>query len=76
MLIGSGEIYYDGKAKAWMFGYNLHHNFWNCGYATEEAKSRIQFAYSILNARYFISELTVNNPASGRAMEKIWKNAD
>ena len=69
-LIGSGGIRYVEKEKAWSFGYNIRYDCWNKGYTTEAAKCMINFAYSKCGARDFISEHAIDNPASGRVMEK------
>ena len=69
-LIGSGGVYYKEEKKAWNFGYNFHYDFWGKGYATEAAKAMIKFAYENFGARDFVSVHAVDNPASGRVMEK------
>ncbi len=70
ILIGSGGIYYKEDKKAWSFGYNFHHDFWGKGYATEASKAMIDYAYKEQDARDFISEHAVENPRSGRVIEK------
>ncbi len=69
-LIGSGGIRYSDKEKAWTFGYNIRFYCWNKGYTTEAAKRMIDFAYKEQGAREFIAEHAVDNPASGRVIEK------
>ncbi|WP_124099058.1 GNAT family N-acetyltransferase [Ruminococcus sp. Marseille-P6503] len=69
-LIGSGSIKYRKEEKCWSFGYNISYDCWNRGYTTEAAKRMIEFAYKEHGARDFISEHAVDNPASGRVMEK------
>lgn len=69
-LIGSGGVYWKDEHDAWSFGYNIAYDYWNKGYTTEIAKRMIKYAYDNLNARDFISEHAVDNPASGRVMEK------
>lgn len=43
---------------------------WGNGYATEAAKAMIKYAAEIFGARKFCSSHAVENPASGRVMEK------
>ena len=70
ILIGSGDIGYNPEKEAWNFGYNIRYDFWNHGYATEAAKAMIKFAYEIFNAKCFSANHAIDNPASGRVMEK------
>lgn len=58
------------ERKVWSFGYNLRHDCWGKGYATEAAKRMINYVYSEKNAREFVSEHAVENHASGRVIEK------
>lgn len=69
-LVGSGGVYYKEDEKAWNFGYNIAFDYWNKGYTTEAAKAMIKYAYENFGARDFISVHAVDNPASGRVMEK------
>lgn len=69
-LIGSGGIRFRTNENAWSFGYNLRYDCWNQNYATEAAKRMIEYACSEHNAREFVSDHAVDNPASGRVMEK------
>lgn len=69
-LIGSGGIRFRTDENVWSFGYNFRYDCWGHGYATESAKRMIDYVYNKNNAREFISEHAVDNPASGRVMEK------
>lgn len=70
-LIGSGGIGpHKGNPDEWVFGYNIRYDFWNQGLTTEAAKRMIKFAYDELGIRDFCSEHAVDNPASGKVMEK------
>ena len=69
LLIGTGGVYDNGDGS-WEFGYNLRHDCWGQGYATEAAKALIAFAHKELGAKVFVSDHAVDNPASGRVMEK------
>lgn len=70
VLIGSGDIGYDSEKEAWGFGYNIRFDYWNYGFATEAAKTMIKFAYEKHGARCFSANHAMDNPASGRVMEK------
>ncbi len=70
LLIGSGDIGYSTEKSAWDFGYNIRYDYWNKGLATEAAKCMMKFAYVNFGARDFSANHVVDNPASGRVMEK------
>lgn len=69
-LIGSGGIYWSEENNAWNLGYNMAFDYWGNGYTTEITKRMIKFAYENLGARDFVAYHAVDNPASGRVMEK------
>ena len=70
LLIGSGDIGPDSREPgAWGFGYNLRRDCWGRGYATEATKAMIDFARR-RGAKVFVANHAVDNPASGRVMEK------
>ena len=69
LLIGSGGVYENGDGS-WEFGYNLRRDCWRQGYTTEAGKAIIAFAYKELGAKVFAAHHAVDNPASGRVMEK------
>ena len=69
-LIGSGGIKYNEEIKAWTFGYNISFDCWGNGYVTEIIKHMIKFVYDNFGARDFVADHAVDNPASGRVMEK------
>ncbi len=70
VLIGSGDIGYNSEKEAWEFGYNIRFDYWKQGYATEAAKAMINFAFKELDARCFSAKHAIDNPASGRVLEK------
>ncbi len=70
MLIGSGGIRFRTDENVWSFGYNLRYDCWGFGYATECAKRMIGYVIEQHNAKEFVSEHAVDNPASGRVIEK------
>lgn len=71
LLIGSGDI---GPNKImtdyWGIGYNIRRDYWNRGLTTEAMHAVMRFAYDELGVRKFCSDHAVDNPASGRVMEK------
>ena len=69
LLMGTGGIRRQ-KDGSWDFGYNLRHDCWGRGYATEAAKAMIAFAHDALGAKVFTAFHAVDNPASGRVKEK------
>ena len=70
-VIGTGSIgksiYLEGY---WGFGYNLHYNYWHKGYCTEATKAIIDYAHSKLDVNKVCACHAVDNPRSGRVMEK------
>lgn len=70
-LIGSGSIGEDNFMQGyWGFGYNIRYDCWNKGYTTEAMKAIISFAHTELGVNKICSDHAVDNPASGRVMEK------
>ena len=69
-LFGCGGLTYNEKEKAFELGYNIMHKYWNCGYTTEAARAILDFAVNELKETEFIAWHAVENPASGRVMEK------
>ena len=71
LLIGSGGVGPDSREPgAWDFGYNLRHDCWGRGYATEATRAILAFSHKELGAKVFAANHAVDNPASGRVMEK------
>lgn len=70
LLIGSGDIGPDERTSLWGFGYNLRRDCWNQGYATEAARAMIRFARDVCGAGGFTANHAIDNPASGRVIEK------
>lgn len=48
----------------------IHKNYWNQGLATEALKEIIQLVFESLNMNMLVALHDVENPASGRVMEK------
>ena len=75
-LIGSGGIGPAEDKTQWEIGYNLRSDCWNQGYATEATKAMIDFAYREFGVHEFGANHAVENPASGRVMEKCGMHFD
>ena len=54
----------------WGFGYNINYNYWHKGYCTEAMKAIIDFAHNKLGVNKICSYHAVDNPRSGKLMEK------
>lgn len=54
----------------WGIGYNLHYDYWHKGYCTEAMKAIIDFAHKELGVNKICSEHALDNPRSGKVMEK------
>lgn len=71
LLIGSCSIGpHKSNPDEWGFGYNIRYDFWNKGLTTEATKRMIAFSYEECDIRDFVSNHAVDNPASGKVMEK------
>ena len=77
VLVGAGSIGAHEERSdpqfpgAWEFGYNLRRDCWNQGYATEATRAMIYFAHRTFGVKDFCASHPVENPASGRVMEKV-----
>ncbi len=70
-VIGAGSIAADKFLQGhWGIGYNLHYDYWYKGYCTEAMKAIIDFAHRQLGVNKICSEHAVDNPRSGKVMEK------
>ena len=56
---------------AWELGYWYGKPFWGQGYATEAARPVVRFAFEDKGAAQLTSGWFVDNPASGRVLEKL-----
>mgnify|MGYP002515013085 CR=1 FL=1 len=70
MLIGSSSLTWRADQQAWEIGYNLRHDCWNQGYATEATRAMIAFARDQKGVTLFGANHAVDNPASGKVMQK------
>ena len=76
VLVGAGSIGPKDERPysmpdGWEFGYNLRRDCWNKGYATEATRAMIDFAHRTFGVKDFYASHAVENPASGRVMEKV-----
>ncbi len=70
-VIGAGSIGPNVQMKNyWGIGYNLHYDYWHKGYCTEAMKAIIDFAHKKLGVKKICSDHAVDNPRSGKVMEK------
>ena len=71
ILIGSVSAYIiDEMSKVAGVGYCLGERFWNCGYTTEALRAVIDYMIYDININRIEAYHSVNNPASGRVMQK------
>lgn len=70
-VIGTGGIGPNAQMKEyWGIGYNLHYDYWHKGYCTEAMRAIIAFAHNELGVSKICSCHAVDNPRSGKVMEK------
>lgn len=70
LLIGSAGIYPTEDPAVWELGYNLRQDCWNQGYATEASRVLLRYARDTHGIHRFVAAHAMQNPASGRVMEK------
>lgn len=70
-VIGTGSIGPSSKLEGyWGMGYNLHFDYWHKGYCTEAMKAIIDYVHKELGVNRICSCHAVDNPRSGKVMEK------
>lgn len=74
-LIGSGGARYDSNSDRWNIGYNLAFDYWHKGYTSEAMKALVECLNEI-GINRFIAHHAVENPNSGKVMEKIGMKFD
>lgn len=71
-VIGTGGIgpnkFMEGY---WGIGYNLHYDYWHKGYCTEAMHAIVDFAHNELGVNKICSDHAIENPRSGKVMEKL-----
>ena len=70
-LIGSGGLSWSEEKQVYELGYNLMRKYWGRGLMTEAAKKMVEYGVQELNAKKIFGCHAVDNPASGRVMEKL-----
>ena len=70
-VIGTGSIGPSSKLEGyWGMGYNLLFDYWHKGYCTEAMKAIIDYVHKELGVNRICSCHAVDNPRSGKVMEK------
>ena len=69
-LIGSGAIRFRTDEQRWSLAYSIRFDCWNQGYTTEATLRMMDYVREKHDAMRFVAEHAVDNPASGRVMEK------
>ena len=70
-VIGTGSIGPSSKTEGyWGMGYNLHFDYWHKGYCTEAMKAIVDYVHKELGVNRICSCHAVDNPRSGKVMEK------
>jgi [ribosomal protein S5]-alanine N-acetyltransferase len=69
-LIGAIGLVLDSRHKRAEMGYWIGVPYWNHGYCSEAASTIITYGFKTLKYHKIASQYMVNNPASGRVMEK------
>ncbi|MCH8684543.1 GNAT family N-acetyltransferase [Pedomonas mirosovicensis] len=59
------------EAGAWELGYWIGKDWWGRGYATEAAKAVLELAFLGLRLPRVVAGHFIDNPASGRVLEKL-----
>jgi RimJ/RimL family protein N-acetyltransferase len=71
-LIGGCGIYESSiQSREGWIGYCLNRQFWGQGYATEAARSLLEFGFTRLNLHRIFAICDTENTASAHVMEKI-----
>lgn len=70
-LIGSGGLYYDKGKKGFELGYNIMRDCWHQGYTSEAAATIVEFAFQTLGESKLYACHAIDNPNSGKVMEKV-----
>lgn len=70
-IVGTCLIYYNEEEKDWDISYNLGKEYWGCGYVTEAMRRVLAFAKDELHVKEVIAVHAIENPASGKVIEKL-----
>lgn len=70
-IIGTiGYMHYDPDNNSCELGYSLARRAWNRGYMTEALRRVIDYSFEALDVNRIEAQHELDNPASGRVMEK------
>ncbi len=76
-LIGSGGAHLKEKDDdRWSLGYNIAYDYWHKGYTSEAMKGIVDYLSSKKGIKHFTADHAVDNPNSGKVMEKIGMKFD
>lgn len=70
-VIGTCLIFYNDEEDNWDISYNLGKKYWGNGYTSEAMTQVMDYAKESLEIKECIAVHAVENPASGRVMEKL-----
>lgn len=70
-VMGTCLIYFNDEENNWDISYNLGKAYWQKGYITEAMRKVLDFAKHELKLKEVIAIHAVENPASGRVIEKL-----
>ena len=70
-IIGTCLIFYNDEEENWDISYNLGKKYWGKGYVTEAMREVMKYAVDEMKIKECIAIHAVENPASGRVMEKL-----
>lgn len=70
-VIGTCLIFYNDEEDNWDISYNLGKKYWGNGYTSEAMKKVMDYAIDVLGIKECIAVHAVENPASGRVIEKL-----
>lgn len=71
VLIGTCALMWREDESGYEIGYCIMKSMWNKGIMTEAAKCLSDFARDVLKADRLIGKHHIDNPASGKVMQKI-----
>ncbi len=75
-LIGSGGADYSKNKGCWVIGYNIAYDYWHQGYTAEAIKTVVDYLHREKGITHFEADHALDNPGSGRVMEKIGMKFD
>ena len=64
-------LFWQNSFYFYWFSYNLGKKYWGNGYTSEAMKKVMDYAIDVLGIKECIAVHAVENPASGRVIEKL-----